>query len=375
MPHTQVDTRLDIHLASPRKSEEERSKLMQNLGFGKVFSEHMVVVPYREGEGWMKGELKPYGPLSLSPAANVLHYGQAIFEGFKAYRQPDGGIKSFRPRANAKRFNESASRLAMPSVPLELFVEAADQLCLADQDWVPGPLDAQRIHDNSYYFRPFMIGLGDFLGVKAAEEFLFLMIGGPVGSYFQGGIKPVTIWVEEEFVRASPGGTGRAKCAGNYAASLLPGKVAKQRGCDQVLYLDAVHRKYLEELGGMNVFLVVKEGTRTVIITPEKTGSILEGITRESLIEVAQELEYDVEERRISIDDVEQAHKTGNLIEAFACGTAAVISPIGTLMSRRGNWVINNNQVGEIATKLRSALLDIQYGLAPDTRDWMHRIK
>ena len=283
---------LDIHLANPRKSAEERAQLMQNLGFGKVFSEHMVVVPYKEGEGWLKGELKPYGNLSLSPAANVLHYGQAIFEGFKAYRQPDGGIKSFRPRANARRFNESAARLAMPAVPVDIFVEAADQLCLADHEWVPGPLDAERIHDHSYYFRPFMIGLGDFLGVKAAEEYLFLMIGGPAGSYFQGGIKPVTIWVEEEFVRASPGGTGRAKCAGNYAASLLPGKVAKQRGCDQVLYLDAVNRKYLEELGGMNVFLVVQEGERTVIITPEKTGTILEGITRDSLITVARELGY-----------------------------------------------------------------------------------
>lgn len=226
---------LDIHLTQTRKSKEEREAIMQNLGFGKVFSEHMVVVPYKEGEGWKQGELKPYGNLSISPAANVLHYGQAIFEGFKAYRQADGGIKSFRPQANARRFNESAARLAMPAVPVELFVQAADQLVLADQDWVPGTIDAERLHDSSYYFRPFMIGLGDFLGVKAAEEYLFLMIGGPAGAYFQGGIKPVTIWVEEEFVRASPGGTGRAKCAGNYAASLLPGKVAKQRGCDQVL--------------------------------------------------------------------------------------------------------------------------------------------
>lgn len=368
------NSRFDIQLAAPRLSAADRNARMQNLSFGKVLSEHMVVVPYREGEGWLKGELKPYAPLSVSPAANVLHYGQAIFEGFKAYRQPDGGIKSFRPRCNGRRFNESAARLAMPEVPLDLFVEGADLLCQTDREWVPGTLDAERLHDQSYYFRPFMIGLGDFLGVKAAEEYLFLIIGGPAGAYFQGGIKPVTIWVEEEYVRAAPGGTGRAKCAGNYAASLLPGKLAKQRGCDQALYLDAVQHKYLEELGGMNVFLVLQEGSRTVIATPEKTGTILEGVTRDSLITVARELGYDVEERRISIDEVEQAHRTGALKEAFACGTAAVISPIGSLMSRRGTWTLNDNKVGEVSTRLRAALLDIQYGLVPDTRNWMHNI-
>lgn len=368
-------SRFSIQLAEPRLPAEQRAQKMQGLGFGKVFSEHMVIVPFREGEGWLQGELKPFGPLTISPAANVLHYGQAIFEGFKAYRQPDGGIKSFRPKANGRRFNESAARLAMPEVPLDLFMEAADLLANTDHEWVPGGLDPERLHDQSYYFRPFMIGLGDFLGVKASEEYLFMMIGGPAGSYFQGGIKPVTIWVEEEFVRAAPGGTGRAKCAGNYAASLLPGKVAKQRGCDQVLYLDAVHRKYLEELGGMNVFLVVQEGSRTVIVTPEKSGTILEGVTRDSLITVARELGYEIEERRISIDDVETAHRTGALKEAFACGTAAVISPIGTFLSRRGTWTINENQVGEISMRLRAALLDIQYGLAPDTRNWMHKIR
>ena len=364
----------EVHPNPNPMPAEARAKLMEKLSFGKVFSDHMAIIPYREGSGWGAGEIKAYGPLTLSPAANVLHYGQAIFEGFKAYRQPDGGIKSFRPKANARRFNESAQRLAMPEVPIELFVEAADRLVRQDHAWVPGSLDAERLHDHSYYFRPFMIGLGDYLGVKSAEEYLFMIIGGPAGSYFQGGIKPVTIWVEEEFVRASPGGTGRAKCAGNYAASLLPGNLAKQRGCDQALYLDAVHKQYLEELGGMNVFLVLQEGSRTVIATPEKSGSILEGVTRDSLITVARELGYDVNERRISIDEVEQAHRTGALKEAFACGTAAVISPIGTLLSRRGTWVINENKVGPVASQLRAALLDIQYGMAPDTHGWMHAI-
>ncbi len=367
-------SRFDIQLADPRLPAADRIAKMQHLGFGKVLSDHMVVVPYREGEGWLKGQLKPYGPLSISPAANVLHYGQAIFEGFKAYRQAGGGIKSFRPTCNGRRFNESAARLAMPQVPLDLFVEAADLLCQTDREWVPGTLDAERLHDESYYFRPFMIGLGDFLGVKAAEEYLFLLIGGPAGAYFQGGIKPVTIWVEEEYVRAAPGGTGRAKCAGNYAASLLPGMLAKQRGCDQALYLDSTHHKYLEELGGMNVFLVLQEGARTVIVTPEKTGTILEGVTRDSLITVARELGFDVEERRISIDEVEQLQHTGALKEAFACGTAAVISPIGSLMSHRGTWIINEHKVGEVSMRLRAALLDIQYGLSPDTHNWMHNI-
>ena len=366
--------RFDITLAEPRVSDEARAQKMKGLSFGKIFSEHMVVIPYREGEGWGTAQLKPFCPLSLSPAANVLHYGQAIFEGLKAYRQPDGGVKTFRIRSNAKRFNESAARLAMPELPEDVFVQAAEQLIRVDHAWVPAGLDPERLHDQSYYFRPFMIGLGDFLGVKAAEEYLFLLIGGPAGSYFQGGIKPVTIWVEEEYVRASPGGTGRAKCAGNYAASLLPAKTAKQRGCDQVLYLDAVHRKYLEELGGMNVFLVLQENGRTVIATPEKSGTILEGVTRDSLITVAKDLGYEVVERRISIDDVEQAHRDGILKEAFACGTAAVISPIGTFMSKRGSWTLNNNQVGEVAMGLRAALLDIQYGMAPDTRQWMHNL-
>lgn len=201
-----------------------------------------------------------------------------------------------------------------------------------------------------------------------------MIIGGPAGSYFSGGVHPVTIWVEEEYVRASPGGTGRAKCGGNYAASLLPGNLAKQRGCEQVLYLDGIQRKYLEELGGMNVFLVFQEGGRTVIATPEKTGTILEGVTRESMITLAKEAGFEVSERRISIDEVEAAHKDGRLKEAFACGTAAVISPIGTFKSKRGDWVVNHNEVGPVAKLLREALLDIQYGLKPDAHGWMHKI-
>ncbi|WP_005033013.1 branched-chain amino acid aminotransferase [Holophaga foetida] len=364
----------DIQLVSTRLSDEERQRRMVAPGFGKTFSEHMIVIPYREGEGWLRGQLKPYGPISMSPAANVLHYGQSVFEGFKGYRQPDGGVKSFRPICNAKRFNTSAHRLAMPEIPEDLFCAAADLLATVDQAWIPEALDPEKLHDKSFYFRPFMIGQGEYLGVGSASECLFMIIGGPAGSYFSGGIHPVTIWVEEEYVRASPGGTGQAKCGGNYAASLLPGNLAKAKGCEQVLYLDAIHRQYLEELGGMNVFLVLEEGGRTVIATPEKTGTILEGVTRESLITLAKELGYELCERRISIDEVETAHREGRLKEAFACGTAAVISPIGTFKSRRGDWVVNGNQLGPISMELRGALLDIQYGLKPDTHGWMHRI-
>lgn len=364
----------DIHLLSSRVPDEERQRRMVAPGFGKTFSEHMIVIPYREGEGWLRGQLKPFGPISMSPAANVLHYGQSIFEGFKGYRQPDGGVNSFRPICNAKRFNTSAQRLAMPEIPEELFCAAADLLVTVDQAWVPEALDPEKIYDKSYYFRPFMIGQGEYLGVGSASECLFMIIGGPVGSYFSGGIHPVNIWVEEEYVRASPGGTGRAKCGGNYAASLLPGNLAKKRGCEQVLYLDGIQRKYLEELGGMNVFLVIEEGGRTVIATPEKTGTILEGVTRESLITLAKELGHEVSERRIALDDVEAAYREGRLKEAFACGTAAVISPIGTFRSGRGDWTVNNNQVGPVSKQLREALLDIQYGLKPDTHGWMHKI-
>ncbi len=370
-----MSDRFHITLADPRVSDAVRAERMKDLSFGKAFSEHMVVIPYSEGV-WGKGELKPYGPLALDPAANVLHYGQAIFEGFKAYRQADGSIRSFRPEANARRFNQSAARLAMPQLPEALFIEAADLLLSVDHPWVPETLDAEGLKDQSYYFRPFMIGTGHELGVKAADEYLFILIGGPAGPYFKEGIKPVTIWVEEDYVRAVRGGTGSAKCAGNYAASLLPGSEAKAKGCSQVLYLDAQERTYLEELGGMNVFLIFEENGKAVVHTPEKTGTILEGITRESLLTLAQEeLGFEVRERRIALADIKAGIDNGTLKEAFACGTAAVVSPIGTLRTSTGDWVINGGQVGERCMKIRAALLDIQYGRVADKRGWTHKVR
>jgi branched-chain amino acid aminotransferase len=358
----------DIQLVKEPIPPEERAKRMQNPGFGKVFTEYMVVIPYNEETGWGRGVLKPYGPILLDPASSVLHYGQAIFEGFKAYRQPDGHVKSFRPEANANRFNASARRLAMPEIPVELFVEAADILVRQERDWVPSTIG------ESLYLRPFMIATEAALGVKPSKEYLFLLIASPSGAYFSQGVKPVTVWISENYVRAAPGGTGAAKCAGNYAASLVAQKEAKAEGCDQVVWLDAVHRRYIEEMGGMNIFFVYQENGRTVVVTPMLTGTLLPGITRLTLLDMAKTMGYGAEERRISVDEWQAALQEGRMIEAFACGTAAVITPIGTVKSAHGEWKINNGEAGPVSLALRKALLDLQHGLAPDTRHWLHEI-
>ena len=361
-------TSLDIQLAKEPLSSEERSKRMQNPGFGKVFTEYMVVIPYNEETGWGRGTLKPYGPIMLDPAASVLHYGQAIFEGFKAYRQPDGHIKSFRPEANATRFNASARRLAMPEIPVELFVETADILIRQERDWVPSAIG------ESLYLRPLMIATEAGLGVKPAHDYLFILIASPSGAYFPQGVKPVTVWISENYVRAAPGGTGSAKCAGNYAASLIAQKEAKAEGCDQVVWLDSTHRRFIEEMGGMNIFFVYQEQGKTVVVTPILTGTLLPGITRLSLLELAKSMGFGAEERRISVDEWQSALQEGRMTEAFACGTAAVITPIGTVKSNHGEWLINHGKPGPVATQLRKALLDLQHGLAPDTQHWLHSV-
>ena len=365
---TAVTAHLDMQMAKEPISPEERTKRMQNPGFGKVFTEYMVVIPYNEETGWGRGTLKPYGPIMLDPAASVLHYGQAIFEGFKAYHQPDGHIRSFRPEANAARFNASARRLAMPEIPVELFVEAADALITQEKDWVPTAIG------ESLYLRPFMIATEAALGVKPSHEYLFIMIASPSGAYFPQGVKPVTVWISENYVRAAPGGTGSAKCAGNYAASLIAQKEAKAEGCDQVVWLDAVHRRYVEEMGGMNIFFVYQEEGKTVVVTPLLTGTLLPGITRVTLLELAKAMGFAAEERRISVDEWEAALQEGRMTEAFACGTAAVITPIGTVKSNHGEWKINKGESGPVATQLRKALLELQHGIVPDTHHWLHDV-
>lgn len=348
-------------------SEAERAAKMTHPGFGKVFTDHMVVIPFRNG-AWQQGELKAYGPLALDPAASVLHYGQAIFEGFKAYHQQDGGLATFRPEANGERFNTSAKRLAMPELPVELFVKASDELIRMERNWVPKTMG------ESLYLRPLMIATEAALGVRPSGEYLFVLFASPSGAYFPKGVKPVTVWISEDYVRAAPGGTGFAKCAGNYAASLVAQAQAQEKGCDQVVWLDAVTRNTIEEMGGMNIFFVYQEGGKTTVVTPKLTGTLLPGVTRRSLLELAKELGFGAEERTITVDEWKDAIATGRMTEAFACGTAAVITPIGQAKSNRGDWTIHNNECGPVTMKLREAMLNLQHGVVPDTHGWMHKV-
>ncbi len=348
-------------------SDAERAQRMTAPGFGRIFTDHMVLIPYRDG-AWQRGEVKAYGPLSLDPSTSSLHYGQAIFEGFKAFAQPDGGVKTFRPDANAERFNRSAKRLAMPALPVELFQEAADALIRLDRAWVP-----QNIGE-SLYLRPLMIATDPFLGVRPSNDYLFVLFASPAGAYFPRGVKPVTVWISEDYVRAAPGGTGEAKCAGNYAASLVAQAQAEEKGCDQVVWLDAVERQYVEEMGGMNLFFVYQEGKKTVIVTPELTGTLLPGITRRSLLELARDLGFESEERKLTVEQWRADVKAGRMTEAFACGTAAVITPVGHVKANGFEMVIHNGENGPVTMALRDALLAIQHGTAPDHHGWMHPV-
>ncbi len=344
---------------------EARAAKLENPGFGRIFTEHMASLRYSEGKGWHGGLVGAYEPLMMDPASSVLHYGQAIFEGFKAYHQPDGGIRTFRPFENARRFNTSARRLAMPELPEALFVEAADLLIRQDREWVPGEIG------HSLYMRPLMIGTEAALGVRPSKEYLFLMLASPAGAYFAGGVKPVTVWVSPDYTRAAPGGTGAAKCGGNYATSLVAQAEAIEAGCDQVVFLDAVERRFVDELGGMNVFFVYDDDT---LVTPPLTGTILPGITRDSVITLAGTFGYTVAERQYSIEQWQADAASGHLREAFACGTAAVITPIGTVRSADGEFAIGGGEEGPVTQRLRQTLVDIQRGRIADEYGWVQRI-
>ncbi|MEB0029567.1 branched-chain amino acid aminotransferase [Undibacterium sp. RTI2.1] len=348
-------------------SDAQRAERMTNPSFGRIFTDHMVVIPYRNG-AWQQGELKAYGPLSLDPAASALHYGQAIFEGFKAFSQPDGSVKTFRPDANSARFNRSAQRLAMPDLPGDIFMQAADALITMDKAWVPKNVG------ESLYLRPLMFATDPFLGVRPASEYLFVLFASPAGAYFPQGVKPVTVWISEDFVRAAPGGTGEAKCAGNYAASLVAQAQALEKGCDQVVWLDAVKREYIEEMGGMNLFFVYEEAGKTRIITPELTGTLLSGITRRSLLEMAKDLGYETEERKLTVQQWRDDIASGRMTEVFACGTAAVITPVGHVKAKNFEMQINQGENGKVTMALREALLALQHGTAEDTHGWMHSV-
>ncbi|MQA78645.1 MAG: branched-chain amino acid aminotransferase [Streptosporangiales bacterium] len=344
----------------------EREAVLAAPGFGQHFTDHMVVIDWEPDRGWFDGELRPYGPLQTDPATSVLHYAQSIFEGYKAYRQPDGSIATFRPDANGRRMQRSAQRMALPELPVETFVAAGDALVRTDSDWVP------REQGKSLYLRPFMYASEVFLGVRPARHVTFCVIASPAASYFSGGVKPVSIWVSEEYSRAAPGGTGGAKCAGNYAASLIAQQEAIENGCEQVVFLDAVERRWVEELGGMNIFFVRADGS---LVTPPTSGSILAGITRDSVIELAKAAGRRVEERPVSLDEWRDSVASGAFTEVFACGTAAVLTPIGRLSWRGGEIdCAASGEEGPVTHELRETLVGIQTGTVSDDHGWLHRV-
>ena len=351
-------------LSTSRVPDDRRSEILASPGFGRTFTDHMVTIEWTRDRGWFNGGLRPYAALSLDPSTNVFHYGQAIFEGLKAYAQPDGSVATFRPEQNAARMQRSAQRLALPQLPEDTFVDAVDLLVSTDRVWVPPE------REKSLYLRPFMIATEPGLGVRPADEVLFVVIASPAGSYFPAGLKPVSIWLSETYTRASPGGTGAAKTAGNYASSLIAQQEASEHGCAQVCFVDATERKWVEELGGMNLFFVYDDGS---IVTPELSGSILAGITRSSILTLAEERGHKAVERRVSVDEWRTDVAAGHITEVFACGTAAVISSLDRLVWSDGELAIRED-VGPVAIELREALLDVQHGAVEDTHGWMHRI-
>ena len=343
--------------------DERLAEILANPGFGLHFTDHMFRVEWTPDAGWHDARIEPYGPLSLDPATAVLHYAQETFEGMKAYRHEDGSVWTFRPEANGERMVRSSKRLAFPVLDVPDFVQAVDALVETDQRWVPDPAG-----EKSLYVRPFMIATEKFLGVRPSQHVTFLVIASPAGAYFKGGVKPVNLWLTEEYTRAGRGGMGAAKTGGNYASSLVAQQEAGSHGCDQVVFLDAQEGRYVEELGGMNMYFVFADGR---IVTPE-TGTILEGITRSSIMELAGKLGHQVEERRFSIDEWRDGVTSGDIVEIFACGTAAVVTPVGELRWDGGTAPAPAST--DLTMRIRQALVDIQYGRAEDAFGWMHRV-
>ena len=339
-----------------------RGEILANPGFGRFHTDHMVSIDYTDGRGWHDARVLPYGPIELDPSAIVLHYAQEVFEGLKAYRWADGSIVSFRPEANAARLRTSSRRLAIPELPEELFIESLRQLIAVDDSWVP-PAGGEE----SLYLRPFIFATEPGLGVRPANEYRYLVIGSPAGAYFPRGIKPVSVWLSHEYVRASPGGTGAAKFGGNYAASLLAQAEAAAHECDQVVWLDAIERRYVEEMGGMNLFFVFDDGS---VIPPPLTGTILPGITRDSLIHLLREEGLQVREEPYSIDQWRADATEGRLLETMACGTAAVVTPVGTVLGPDGEFTIGGGGIGQMTHKIREKLVGIQKGAIEDTHGW-----
>jgi branched-chain amino acid aminotransferase len=342
--------------------------LLADPGFGRIFTEHMVRISWSAKLGWHGAELRPYAPLELDPSTLVLHYAQAVFEGLKAFAQKDGGLAVFRPEVHAARFRKSARRLALPELPDSMFLESIDRLLILDGDWVP------RAPEHSLYLRPFMYASEVSLAVRPSATVTMLLIASPSGAYFPGGVKPVTVWLSHDFSRAVPGGTGEAKTGGNYAGGLLAQVQAAEQGCDQIVWLDAHEHRWVEEMGGMNLWFVFGTGSKARLLTPSLTGTLLGGITRDSLLKLAPDLGYRVEEGKLSTDEWRDGCADGSLAEVFACGTAAVITPVGAVKSAYGSWTVGDGKPGEVTMRLRQALVDIQRGAAPDPYAWMHPV-
>lgn len=343
----------------------DRDAALANPGFGKIFTDHMAIIRYSDTLGWHDARITARAPISLDPAAAVLHYAQEIFEGLKAYRREDGTMALFRPDANARRFNASADRMAMPQLPEQAFIDACTKLVDIDRAWFPP------VEGGSIYLRPFMFASEVFLGVKPSAEYLFLVIASAAGNYFKSGAPAVKLMVAEQDTRAAPGGTGAAKCGGNYAASLRAQSAAIAQGFDQVVFLDAAERRYVEELGGMNMFFVFADGT---LQTPPLDGTILPGITRESIITLAREQGLVVREERYAIDQWRDDATSGRLLEAFACGTAAVVTAVGSVTARDYSFTVGNGTPGQTTQRLKQQLVDIQRGTAADTHGWVHHL-
>lgn len=345
---------------TPKAKPTDESK----LGFGKVFTDHMFLMDYNEHDGWHNGRIVPYGPIAITPASTVLHYGAEIFEGMKAYRTANGEISLFRPLENVKRLNNSAERLCLPQLDEEGCLDILKTIVELEKDWVP------HMDGTSLYLRPFMFGNDPTLGVHAVHNAVFAVICSPVGAYYAEGINPVKIAIESNDVRAVRGGTGYAKCGGNYAASLRAGQRAEQNGYTQVLWLDGVERKYIEEVGSMNVMFKI-DGK---VITPELTGSVLPGITRKSCVELIKEWGYEVEERLISVDELFEAAANGKLEEAWGTGTAAVVSPIGELSYKGNTYIVSDNKIGALTQRLYDELTGIQWGKIEDKHNWCVKV-
>lgn len=361
-----ADLKFEVIRNTNPKPDAEREEVLKAPVFGANLTDHQVVVVWEKDKGWHSAQVIPYGPIMMDPSAAVLHYGQEIFEGIKAYRHADGSIWTFRPEANAARLQLSARRMALPELPIEIFVESLKQLIAVDGAWVPEP-----VNEKTLYIRPFEIAAENFLGVRAAHRAEYRVIASPVGPYFTGGLKPVSIWIALDSARAGKHGTGEAKTGGNYAASLLAQNEGYENGCSQVMFLDAESSTYIEELGGMNLFFVYNDGH---VVTPALDGTILRGITRDSVITLIKDRGIEIEESKITLDEVRDGINSGSIVEVFACGTAAVITPIGQFKSREEIIGDANAEPGALTASLREELTGIQYGKVADRHNWLVKL-